>query len=69
MNELSDDALTPERQTELFRNAVLRRLGDLADVELVNQAEMNYLWLIDGQIRAAVDAIVETVERVAPHDE
>ncbi len=68
MTQFPDSILMPDRKAELFRNAVLARLGSLVKDETIGGDEEAYLSLIDDAIRATVDAVVETLDRVAPRD-
>ena len=59
-------AISPQRKGVIFRNAVILRLwGSLENTDLT-ESEAAYLYSADELVYQAMNALVQTLERVAP---
>ena len=59
-------ALGADRKAVIFRNAVILRLwGSLENTDLT-ESEAEYLYSVDELVYQAMNAVVQTLERVAP---
>jgi hypothetical protein len=62
----TEQAVTPERKVQLFQGAVLMRLHLQLDLGSITEDEASYLWDVNHTVNKAMQAVLESLERVTP---